>query len=471
MKLGTTTGSQEYLYDVVVIGGGTTGVCAAIAAAREGAKTALVEKNGFLGGNAACGLPWLGFHNYLTREFVVKGIPLEIIRKLQADEAATEFVLDPICSSAVGVNPSMLKIVLAEIVLKEGIDVYLHSIACEAETAVHAPSGADGKVLGSLAIVNKQGKQYIKSKIFIDCTDTADVAVICGEDHIRGRSSDNKVQVASHIFTIGNVDTNVLIKYFEENPGQIRPFPLGINEMKTMLTNLRKAPLFIIGAFPDLVRQAAAEGLDIGRERMIGSVNPSAGEMMLVTSRIEDADPNDIRNITKAELEGIIKIRDIMRFVREYMPGGENARIVMSGHQAGIRESRHIRGKYYLTGKDLVEGKVFCDSIARGAYHIDVHSPDHKGLETEKPKEYTIPYRSLLPAKTANLIIAGRCISADHMAMASTRVIPISAAMGQAAGTAAAAAAEKGCTPYNLYTDKGSFDKLREKLKNNNAVY
>ncbi len=116
-------------YDIAVIGGGTTGICAALAAARTGAKTALIEKNGFLGGNAATGLPWLGFHNYRTKQFVVKGIPLEIIRNLQLENAATDFYLDPICSSVVGVDQTMLKIILAEMVEKEKIDVHLHSIA------------------------------------------------------------------------------------------------------------------------------------------------------------------------------------------------------------------------------------------------------------------------------------------------------------------------------------------------------
>ncbi len=464
-----TENSLDNEYDIVVVGGGTTGVCAAIAAAREGARTALVEKNGFLGGNAACGLPWLGFHNYQTKEFVVKGIPLEIIRKLQADSSATEFIYDPICSSAVGVNPSMLKIVLAEMVLNEGIEVFLHSIACDVKTALIA--GAHNRhTLGCLTIVNKQGMQKIGAKVFVDCTDTADVAVMCGEGYIRGRRQDNKVQVASHIFTVGNVDMDELIGYFEKNPDQMRPFILDKAETDRLLSMIRKTPLFIIGAFPGLVRKAAADGLDIGRERMIGAAFPHNREVMLVTSRIEDADPNNVRNITGAELKGLIKIRDIMEFVRKYMPGGRDARIVMTGHQAGIRESRHIIGEYCLTGEDLVEGRVFGDSIAKGAYHIDVHSPDHKGLESEKPKEYTIPYRCMLPVKTINLLVAGRCISADHLAMASTRVIPISAAMGQAAGTAAAIAAGKGLMPYDIYSDSLCFQELRNKLRANGAI-
>ncbi len=199
-----------------------------------------------------------------------------------------------------------------------------------------------------------------------------------------------------------------------------------------------------MGAFPDLIAQAVREGVEFPRDRLVGIGFPHWGEMKLVTTRVENANPNDVRNYSAAELEGLRQIKGVMAFVNGYMPGGRNARIIGSSHQIGLRETRHVEGDYRLTGDDLMNGKRFDDAIALGAYHLDVHSPDHKGLETRQPPVYSIPYRCLLPRGLDNVLVAGRCVSADHGAAASIRVIPISAAQGQAAGAAAALAAAAG---------------------------
>jgi hypothetical protein len=437
------TVQYEERFDVVVIGGGTTGVCAALAASRLGAKTAIVEYYGFLGGNAAAGLPWMAFHNYQQRKLVVKGIPLEIIERLRRVGGASEFLFDPILSSTIAVNPTWLKVVLADMVSDEGITCYLHSLATGVEL--------DGRRLKSILIQNKQGCQRLSGEVFIDCTDTGDIAVMSGAEYEIGRRPDGKVQVASYIHIVGEIDMDAFIGYFEQHPDQMRPHKFPEADMQELLGHLRTTSLFSMGAFPALIAQAKADGIDFDRDFLIGIAFPKKRELMLVTSRVENVNANDVANFTRAELDGVRHIKGIMEFITKYVPGGENARLVTSGHQIGIRESRHILGDYYLTGNDLLAGTQFEDAVAFGAYHLDIHTPDHMGLEKLKqPPTYQIPYRSLLPKGIEGVLVAGRCISADQDAESSTRVIPISGALGQAAGAAAALSAKSGRPPRKI---------------------
>lgn len=430
---------SEESYDVIVIGGGSTGICAAIASARGGAKTAIIEYYGFLGGNAVCGIPWMGFHNFHDKQMVVKGIPLELIERLRKVGGASEFHLDPICSSTVAVNGSLLKMILAEMVQEEKIDVYLHSLASGVEME-------ENHIVG-VYIQNKQGCQLLKAKVVIDCTDTADVAVMAGAGYEFGRNSDNKVQVSSYIHNIGGIDVDKMIDYFEENPDQMRPFNFSGELMKDLLQRMRTTPVFILGAFPKLIEKAKQDGIDYDRDRLIGVVYTKTREMVLVASRVGNVNPNDVRNFSHSELMGMRQTRGIMEFINKYMPGGETAYLKGSGHQIGIRETRHIFGDYYLTAEDLLSGKNFDDAVALGAYHLDIHSPDHNGVESRKPPIYKIPYRSLLPKGIEGILVAGRGTCADHEAYSSIRVISISGAIGQGAGTAAAIAVKSNIAP------------------------
>lgn len=433
----------ERTYDVVVVGGGTTGAIAAIAAARSGVKTALVEESGFLGGTAACGLPWMAFHNFDENKRIIGGIPYEIIERLRKINGASDFLMDPILESTVYVNPHLLKTLLMEMTQEAGITLYLHSLAGEAEM--------EGQQIKGVYLHNRQGCQLIRGTVIIDCTDCCNVAAFAGAKCIHGRNDDGKVQVASTIFTVGDVDTDRMIAYFMEHPTQLRPHHLPSKELRFVINSLRTAPLFSLGAFKDLIAKATADGLSFPRETMIGIVRPCQHEIMLVTPRVENVDPTDTDNFTRGEVEGYRQILDIMRFINQYMPGGERARIISSNHTIGMRETKHILGMYTMTAEDIVRGARFEDAIAQGAYYMDIHTPDTKGLAPMiQPPTYHIPYRSLLPQNVDGLLVAGRCISATHEAIAAIRVIPITGSMGQAAGMAAAMAIQMGCLPSQI---------------------
>jgi hypothetical protein len=247
---------------------------------------------------------------------------------------------------------------------------------------------------------------------------------------------------------------DAVVSYFEENPTEMRAFPLPERELTELIGRLRKTSLFVMSAFPRQVAKAKSQGIDYDRDRLVGVAFRTTGEMMLVSSRVQDVNMNDVQDFSRAELEGIGQTEGILRLLRGYIPGCSKARLVGSGHQIGVRESNHVIGDYYLTGEDLMNGIMFEDRIALGAYHIDIHTPDHSGLAPfTQPPLYSIPYRSLLPKSVDNLLVAGRAISASHEALASTRVIPISAAQGQSAGTAAALSVKQQIPPRRLDPD------------------
>ncbi len=444
-------------YDVVVIGGGTTGVCAAVAAARGGAKVAVVDSNGFLGGNACNGMAWYGFHS-LDFTQVVAGVPSEIIQRLREIGGAGEFCPDPVAGSMVWVNSTLLKLTLTKMCIENKIDIYLHCML----TNVVKCSAYEQEVI----IQSKLNSIMMSSRVLIDCTDSGDAAVAAGAVWHRGRCADGKMQVASTTLFIRGVDMEEMLDYFDEHPDQLRPIPVPDEELRRLTKRMREATVFGMGAFPDIIARAKQEGLtDYPRDRLVGQAFPKINELLLVASRVEDADPTDIDAYTKAELTALLQTEATVKLLRDYIPGCKNAYVCGSGHHIGLRETIHVHGDLTLTEEDLLTGKEFSDCIARGAYHLDIHSPDHQGIETGHPPIYQIPYRALLPKGVEGIIVAGRAASMTQAAQASTRVIPIAGAIGQAAGTAAAIAFKDGVSPRQVDTAK-----LRQMLKEGNAI-
>ena len=417
-------------HEIVVVGGGTTGISAALAAAGCGQQVLLVEAAGCLGGNSRCIPAWLGFHSR-DGVAVVGGIPQALLRKLQARGGATACYRDPICGSVVGINTHWWKTVATEALAEAGVEVMLHSRVVAVDR--------DGDRISRLYVCGREGVMALEAAVVVDCTDSGRVASLSGETMIRGRESDGKVQVSSWVFEVANIDFEALLAYFEQHPGDLRPFELA--DPEAHIRRIRGQEVFVMGAFRRLIEAAAAEGVVLPRQNMPGIAFPKEGRMVTVAGRVEDVDPDDSRNLSRAEMTGALQVRPWFDFLRRYVPGCGQCRLSGSPSTIGIRETSHMQGRYTLVAEDLLTGRRFEDAIALGAYHLDIHSPDHAGLETQMSPTYSIPYRALLPRGAANLLVAGRAISATHEAMASTRVIPISMAQGQAAGTAAALAA------------------------------
>lgn len=433
----------QHAYDVIVIGGGTTGIAAAMASARHGARTAIVESLAFLGGNAANLPAWLGFHN-LQGQQVVRGIAWELIEKLRQVGGATPTYLDPITSSVTGTSGNWVKIIATQEVAAAGVAVWLQSLAVDVLTdrVNHRAR------VGGVYVFNREGLHLYQAQVVVDCTDTGEIAQLAGAPMVRGRPGDHKVQVSSWTVTVGDVNFEKLLAYFAANPDQIRPFRL--TDPEALLDQMHKAEVFVMGSFKRLIQQAKADGLPLPRDVFPGVAFPKVGEVMHVASRVENVDPNDAANNARSQIEGMRQTQVWMTFLQRYVPGFERCRLVTTPSHIGIRETNHMEGEYLLIKEDLMTGRTFDDVIALGGYHLDIHTPDHAGLETSHPPTYQIPYRCLVPKGVDGLLVAGRAISATHEAQSSTRVIPISMAQGQAAGTAAALAAKQKVNPRNV---------------------
>lgn len=441
-------------YDVVVIGGGPAGTVAAIAAARQGASTLLVEQNGYLGGMLTAGGvgPQMTYHAGRTQ--VVRGIPQEIVRAMENCGASPGHMEDFVgyASSVTPFDAEGLKYVLETMCLEAGVRLLYHTVytGCQMEECR----------ITSVRLYSKNGFFDVKAKVFIDCSADADLATHAGVSSVYGRESDNLAQPMSMNVRVTGVDREAVMAYTRENRGDMYediPFE-----------RLHLIPRTgMLGAY-SVIRKAKETGdFPVDRDIVLCFETSSPGEFILNMSRIIRKSAIDPFDLTAAEIEGRRQARQIVDFMRKYIGGFENCRIVTTGPHIGIRESRKIDGLYKLTARDLLENVMFPDAIAMGGYPIDIHSPDGAAMKhthLSPGSWYSVPYRSLVAEKPENLIVAGRCISVTHEACAAVRVTPIVMAMGQAAGTAAVQSVLTGQTANRLDTDT-----LRRTLKEQGA--
>jgi hypothetical protein len=448
-------------HDVVVCGGGTAGSCAAIAAARGGAKTLLVEQCGFLGGSqtGALVVPYMSY--FAGGEQLITGMHQEIIDRLAAWPGG--------CRSG-AFNYELLKYVLEDMALEAGVELLYHTFLAEASLAAPSPlqrpngravcghpaPGPDTgdeaagirPLLASIAAVNKSGRHALVARQFIDCTGDADIAFRAGVPCESGRPEDGLNQSASLRFVVGNVDLEALavkITELTDRPASPPELSFGFSKGFTVAPKIEA-----------LVDQAAADGVftpEEGGYVQFFSIPGRPGEVAFNCPRITFVNGATAEDLTKVQVQGRKVIPKIMEFCRRYLAGFDDAYLLLTAPLPGIRESRRIVGEYVLTAEDCLQPTRFPDRIAKSSYPVDVHNPSGVGITLKKlpPGEYhDIPYRCLVPLQVDNLLVAGRCISTTFEAQAAIRIEPTCRAMGEAAGTAAALCLERDCTPRDL---------------------
>ena len=445
---------QKLNYDVVVIGGGPAGSIAAIAAARQGASTLLVEQFGYLGGmltTAGVG-PQMTYHAGKTQ--VIQGIPEEMVCRLKQLNLSPGHMEDFVgyTSSVTPFDAEGMKYVLETMAIEAGVQLLYHTVY----TGCHTENGR----IQSVRLFSKNGFFDVTGKVFIDCSADADLATHAGVSSVYGRTGDNLSQPMTMNVKVDHVDRDRVISYIQTHRNDmLHTIPFD---------RLREIPRTGISGAYSVILKARADGkLHVDRDVVLCFETNTPGEFILNMSRIIMKHALDPFDLTQAEVEGRSQARNLVRFMQEFIPGFENCRMISTGPHIGIRESRKINGCYKLNAEDLLSNRMFPDAIAMAGYPIDIHSPNGATMNHRfiKPGSwYSIPYGSLVTNEMENLLVAGRCISATHEACAAVRVTPIVMAMGQAAGTAAAQSVHTGENVNSLDTQL-----LRKTLKENHV--
>lgn len=394
--------------DVLVIGGGPGGIGAAVAAARNGARTILLERFGSFGGTWTSGI----LSAIMPFPFV-RGIFSEVIEGLKARLSWRQWTWRDVTTYGEGgtYDTEGAKRVLDALVLDAGVIPYFFTQFAE---VIRTGNRLDGVIVES-----KEGRQVIWAKQIIDASGDGDVCARAGVPFEIGREFDGATQPMTMIFKMAGVDTEVAQAYQKEDPDFKRACQLA--KQRGELT----AP----------------------QEGILTSPNPRKGEWNFNTTRILGRDATKVGDVTAAMIEARRQVEGTATFVRKYVPGFENAVVSETAPHIGVRESRRIAADYTVTADDIIQVTSFEDCIARGDWYIDIHNPTGAGTKHIHPpagKWYEIPYRSIRARGIDNLLIASRCIDSTHEAHAAIRITPQVMAIGQGAGTAAALCVKQG---------------------------
>jgi hypothetical protein len=400
-------------YDVVVAGGGPAGLGAALAAAMTGAKTLLVEARAFFGGVAAVAM-WMPINRVLLdggRRGGVHDLFVEKMRALGAD-AAVEGKSDMINGDNLDVHPDYLRLAAFELLEQTGCHYRLYSPAVDAVM--------DGNNLRGVVVMGKEGPQTFRARAVVDATGDGDVAFRAGAEMVEGRSEDGRHMPVSLVFAVANVDVERVLQFKAQR-----------------------------AAWDALIAEAAAEGYhtapwySLDRTTIPGVLNVNNGAYV----DLGNIDATKSAELTVAERFGIRVAVDFCRLARDkQIPGMEDCRLMRTGANVGVRDTRRIVGEYVLTVEDAREGAEFEDVVARKYGAIDANQL----YIGEMHSGFAYPYRSMLPLRIESLLVAGRCGSATFLGHAAGKSMGNMMAIGQAAGTAAALCAAQGVTPRDL---------------------
>ncbi len=448
----------ELKTEILVIGGGPAGLSAAITAARRGRQVLLIEKNGYLGGNAVLGLPLLGFLDLAGRR-IVGGIAQEYVNRLEERGACLGHRTCPKHNSVTNIDPTAFKLLAAEMCREAGVELLLHLEACGVKRT--------GGRIESVEFYGKGNRVTVRADLVIDCTGDGDAAYLAGCHFESGQEGTGVLQPPTVMYTLENVDTDRLFDYIEAHPEEMT-YAASIDHRPGYDASYFRASLnHVFVGLRMLFTRLREEGkLPVERETLIYIKSLRKGEVFVNSTRLLNTDATDIFDLTRAELEGQRECGALTEILKQYVPGFENCFISSIAPTLGVRETRRFRGIRRLTAEEVLAGEIPEDSIALGGYKIDIHSGTDRTTRFQTVKEpYGIPYGCLVSDEIENLMFAGRCISVDAASLASVRVMPQCMSMGQAAGTAAVMALENGSRPAAV-----DVKALRETLLREDAV-
>ncbi len=405
--------------DVVVVGGGPAGMCAAIAAARAGVKVAIIEQWPVLGGQSTMARVCMWHTSDRQRE-VIFGLTQELVQRLESYDAVQRVPDFPQSHETYVFSPEWMTLVYDDMVRELGIRTFCYTPCVAARTS--------GRELQGIVVATKRGLQIVRAGRFVDATGDADVGFFAGCRTLIGRESDGKVQGMTLVANFDNLD--------KSRREEIEAAHGPMLELMGQLRDRGELPSF-------------------GPHWFGGNfIYRWSGSLAACTS----GDPLDNEDLTRMTMEARAKLPEFLRFFRENYPGCENLELAWTAAALGVRESRRVRGRHIFDAADVLERRSFPDAVGHGFWMIDIHDPDGSGYTTwydttthpEPGTTYQIPYRILVADDMDNLLVAGRCASATHEGRAGLGVQSHCHVMGQAAGTAAALSLIEGVYPADI---------------------
>lgn len=412
--------------DVLVVGCGAAGLAAAVAARREGLDVIVLERYGFAGGAAVAGLSGTVCGMFTTPgsrerqpEQLVWGYADEFVKAMQARGGVTApvrlgetytYTHDPLAWRETG-----------DAFLEEaGVRVFFHTTVTEVLM--------EGDTVAGVKAYTKQGPMEVRAGLVVDASGDADVVAMAGLRTFMGH--EGSVQNPTMIFRIQGVD----VERFLATQGEDTIMGPGV-----------------LAA----IREAEAKGFELPRKKIFLFPTPRPGELLCNATRVlgrdgRDLNPLLVRDITEAEIAGRRQARAYADFFREYLPGCERSFLNDTGVQVGVRQTRQIVALARLTNDDVLQKRKHPDAIARSAWPIELHAGEKPRVEWLRDDYYEVPYGCFVPERGDNLLVAGRCLSAEHEAMASARVTAQCFAYGQAVGLAAAIAVRERIQPRDI---------------------
>ncbi|MEN6439067.1 MAG: FAD-dependent oxidoreductase [Syntrophobacter sp.] len=391
--------------DVVVVGGGMAGVTAAIAAARHGMKTLIMDYFGCLGGNATSGLVsnFCGLSTSGTGKIrIARGISQEISQALYDKGASTAV-------NATAFDPELMKVVLDEMTTAANVKKLYY-------TQMVRPI-MEGDTIKGVIVQNKGGRQAILAKRVLDCSGDGDVCAGAGVPYTLGDGK-GTFQATDMVFQLTNVSSS-----FKSSAINATSIAAGI-----------------------------AAGYEITRNTCISVSWTTPGVWWFNWAGVPwQVNATDPKQLTQAAIDGRKVAHELARFLKDRIAGCENAKLIATGSKVGLRESRRVKGLHKMTADELKTATHYPDGVGACAWPFEVVTPTGRTfIYLEGDSFYTIPYRALIPMRVQNLLMAGRFISASHEAQASIRVMGPAMVMGQAIGTAAALSIQRGVAPSVL---------------------
>ncbi len=440
--------------DVIVAGGGTAGVIAGIAAARNGAKTLIVDKNRCLGGQFTAGMQgaWVGFSD--KKKLCVKGIAWELRNIFKERNAIVED--NPDTDVCFLYDTEVAKVILDEVTAKEPnlesyLDTSIADVICEGDTVV------------GLVVLSESDLMEIRADAIIDCTGDALVAFKAGAPYEIREKKD--IQPMTLMGRMCGVDMERVKQYYEENP------PVHDTHVPPAWHDFKTFPGFMHFGLNDELQNVELPADKEYLRNWLGifTSTPNPGEVTINCSGAIEAHSTEGFGARAAQENFSQRtLYDVAEAFKKYVPGFENSYLSAVASMLGVRESRRIIGDYKVTLADFEAAREFEDSIGRGAMPAGAHTPDGVTMyvyDLEPGKSMTIPYRCMLPKGKDGILVAGRCVSYEAPVANCIRCMPQCMVMGEAAGTAAAIAVKNGTSVRNV-----DIKLLQETLKKQNAI-